>query len=255
MPYKHLFSLIAAVPYIRIMRKGFALWMVLLVSMSVHAGDTISVKLKVTDLYTNFKLGGVSVINQQAGVTLATDMEGVVDIKGDKGTGLFLFYPGYRTTRLILTDSAGKKSYNMYIAIEPLSASLNQPVVIKAPKTLEDIEAERKKLGITPRELQKPEVVFTSPITALYDILSNRAKERDKLREQIAEDDKRRIFKELLLYYNENGLMDLPEEYFEDFITYCNLPTDYLKVSTDYEITKTVIGLYKRYGLDRGFIK
>jgi hypothetical protein len=237
------------------MSKVAVLALFVLISVSVHAGDTISVKLRVTDLYTNTKLGGVSVINQLAGVTLATDAEGMVDLQGDKGTTLFLFYPGYKTTRYILTDSAGKKSYNMYIAIEPLSASLNQPVVIKAPKTLEDIEAERKKLGITPRELQKPEVVFTSPITALYDILSNRAKERDKLRQQMAEDDKRRIFKELLYYYNENGLMDLPEEYFEDFITYCNLPSDYLKVSTDYEITKTVIDLYKRYGLDRGFIK
>ena len=237
------------------MRSLVLLVFIMVLGMAAKADDTISVRLRVTDLYSKTKLGGVSVINQQTGITLATDADGIVDLIGPKGEPLFLFYPGYRTARFTLTDSAGKENYNLYIAIEPLSFTLNQPVVIKAPKTLEDIEAERKKLGITPRELERPEIVFTSPISALYDILSNRAKERDKLRQQMAEDDKRRIFKELLRYYNENGLMDLPEEYFEDFITYCNLPTDYLKVSTDYEITKTVIGLYKRYGLDRGFIK
>lgn len=232
-----------------------ALILGLMCCIVVYASDTISVKLNVTDLYTKTKLGGVSIINQQSGITLATDANGSAMVEGTKNEPLFLFYPGYKTTRFVLTDSSGKANYVLNISIEPLTATLNQPVIIKAPKTLEQIEEDRKKLGITPRELQRPEIVFTSPISALYEILSSRAKEREKLKEQMADDDKRRIFKELLRFYNENGLTDLPEEYFDDFITYCNLPTDYLKTSTDYEITKTVIGLYKRYGLDRGFIK
>ncbi len=86
-------------------------------------------------------------------------------------------------------------------------------------------------------------------------MLSSRAKERETLKRQIEDDDRRKIFKELLHFYNENQLIDLPEEYYDEFITYCNLPTDFIKYSTDYEITKTIIGLYKRYGLDKGFIK
>lgn len=221
---------------------------------SSFASDTITVKLNITDAYTKAKLSGVSIINPQSGYTLASDGGGVATIQIPKNEQLFLFYPGYRTTRFSLADSTGKNA-TLNIALEPLTATLNQPVVIKAPKTLEDIEAERKKLGITPRELERPEIVFTNPIGALYDMLSSRAKERETLKRQIEDDDRRKIFKELLHFYNENQLIDLPEEYYDEFITYCNLPTDFIKYSTDYEITKTIIGLYKRYGLDKGFIK
>lgn len=234
--------------------------MFLFVSMLLFRGlyaadDTVTIKLNITDSYSKAFLSGVSIINPQSGYTFATDGRGTATIQIPRSEQLFLFYPGYRTTRFSVADSAAKKSYTLNIAIEPMTATLNQPVIIRAPKTLEDIEAERKKLGITPRELERPEIVFTSPISALYEILSSRAKERETLKRQMEDDDRRRIFKELLRFYNENGLTDLPEEYFDEFISYCNLPTDFLKYSTDYEITKTVIGLYKRYGLDKGFIK
>lgn len=221
----------------------------------LFANDTITIKLNITDSYSKARLSGVSIINPQSGYTLASDGSGTATIQVPKSEQLFLFYPGYKTTKFSLSDSAANAVYTLNIALEPLTATISQPVIIKAPKTLEDIEAERKKLGITPRELERPEIVFTNPIGALYDVLSSRAKERETLKRQIEEDDRRKIFKELLYFYNENKLIELPEEYFDEFITYCNLPTDFIKHSTDYEITKTIIGLYKKYGLDKGFIK
>ena len=110
-------------------------------------------------------------------------------------------------------------------------------------------------MGITPRELERPELSFTSPISALYELLSNRAQEREKLKKQMKEDERARIFKELLRYYNENGLIDLPEEYFDDFDRYCNLPPDFIKTASDYDITKTIIGLYQKYSRLNGIIK
>lgn len=217
--------------------------------------DTVKIKATVFDSYTNRTLSGVSIINSKSSVTIPTDNKGFFETIVKKQDELFLFYPGYRTTKFSVKDSVSKNEYVLKLNLEPLSTGLSQPVIIRSPKTLEQIEEDRKKLGITPKELERPEISFTSPISALYEILSGRAQEREKLKTQIAEDDRRKIFKELLNFYNENQLIDLPESHYEAFINYCNLPLDFLKYSSDYEITKTVITLYNKYGRESGIIK
>ncbi len=217
--------------------------------------DSLKVTVTVLDSYTKRPMSGVSVINPKTSLTLSTDARGEVQPDMSHHDTLFLFYPGYKTVRFSLGDSLTKKEYALRFSLDPLVTGLSQSVIIKAPKTLEQIEEDRKKMGITPRELDRPELSFTSPISAIYELLSGRAKEREKLKEQMKDDEFRKIFKELLRYYNENGLTDLPERNFEEFITYCNLPPDFLKYSTDYEITKTVIGLYNKYGRESGIIK
>lgn len=217
--------------------------------------DTVTIQVTILDSYTLRPLAGVSLINPKSAITLSTDGRGYVAEKIMRNDTLFLFYPGYRTAKFSVSDSAVKSEYVLRFVLEPMSIGLNQPVIIRAPKTLEQIEEERKKLGITPKELERPEVSFTSPISALYEMLSSRAREREKLKSQIKEDDRRRVFKELLNYYNENGLIDLPEENYEEFINYCNLPLEYLKYHSDYEITKTVIDLYYKYGKLSGVVK
>lgn len=228
----------------------------LAVSVLQAQKDTVLLKLYVYDGITQKGVSGVSIINPNGSLTQATDTRGLANLRIYKTDTLFLFYPGYRTTKFMITDTARRTEYSLNISIEPLSTGLNQAVIIKAPKTLEQIEEERKKLGITPKELDRPIIQpFTSPISALYEILSNRAQEREKLKSQIKEDDRRRIFKELLNYYNENELIDLPEKYYDEFIDYCELPLEFLKYSTDYEITKTVIDKYKKYSRMSGIVK
>ncbi|MDB5283126.1 MAG: hypothetical protein JWO06_2201, partial [Bacteroidota bacterium] len=218
--------------------------------------DTVVIKITVTDSYTKKPMAGVSIIDQKSSITFATDAKGYVQDNIHKGDILFLFYPGYKTMQFTVADSALKQQYTLHFQMEPLSTGLNQGVTIRGAKSLPKIEEERRKLGQTPKELQRPEInPFTSPISALYEILSARAKEREKLKKQIVEDDRRKIFKELLDYYNENHLIDLPKDHYEDFINYCNLPLDFLKYNTDYEITKTVVTLFGKYSRVSGLVK
>lgn len=210
--------------------------------------DTVTIRGNVIDSYTRQPVSGVSIIDPKSNYPRVTDNRGAFYFTILKTDTLFLFYPGYKTAKFSVSDSVLKKEYALLLYIEPLNTGLNQSVVIKPNKTLEDIEAERRKLGTTPKELDRPIIEpFTSPISALYELLSGRAQEREKLKKQIIEDDRRKIFIELLKYYNESGLIDLPEEHYEQFINYCNLPLDFLKYNTDYEITKTVIDAYKKY--------
>ncbi len=237
------------------MRFWFSVF-ILLTGLVLHAQtDTVTIHLTVYDSYSMRPLSGVSVINPKLNYSLVSSKGGTITERILKRDTLFLFFPGYRTAKFSVSDSTYKPDYYLRLALEPITATLNQPVIIKAPKTLEEIEEDRKKLGITPKELERPQMSFTSPISALYEMLSGRAQERETLKRQIKEEDKRKIFRELLRYYNENGLIDLPESDYEEFITYCNLPLEFIKYNSDYEITKTIVGLYNKYGRDTGLIK
>ena len=222
---------------------------------AIAQSDTVRVKGSIADSYTKRAVSGLSIINPKNSTTIATDNKGYFETTINRSDTLFLFSPGYRTTRFTVSDSAKKSVYILHLVIEPMTTGLEQGVVIKASKSLEQIQKEREAMGRTPAELNRPPVVVTSPISALYEYLSGRAKEREKLKSQIKDDERRRIFKELLVYYNENGLIDLPEKYYDNFIDYCNLPVEFLKYSSDYEITKTIVTQYNKYGLHNGLIK
>jgi hypothetical protein len=238
--------------------KYLALLSMIFVGSHIIAQTPQPVKLKgyVYDLYTNKPMRGVSVINPKSGFTYGTDGTGHFEIEINKTDTLFLFCPTYKTIKFSVSDSALHYVYELNLAIEPVSQTTSSAIVIVAPKTLEEIEEERRKLGQTPKELERGEISpFTSPISAIYEMLSQRSKQKEHLKEQIKEDDRRRIFKELLRYYNENALIDLPEENYEDFINYCNLPLEFLKYESDYTITKTIMDAYNKYALNNGLIK
>ena len=245
--------------YIRGMRIAQALLVFLLVFSTLSSfsqADTVTLKVTVTDAFTKKPMAGVSVIDQKSSITYATDGKGFVEDQIHKSDILFLFYPGYHTVQFSVKDSVFKTRYVLHLFMEPLSTGLSGSVNIKGTKSISKIEEERRKLGTTPKELQRPEInPFSSPISALYEILSARAKEREKLKKQIVEDDRRKIFKELLNYYNENHLIDLPKDHYDDFINYCNLPLDFLKYNSDYEITKTIVTLYGKYSRLSGLVK
>lgn len=233
----------------------FVLLLFILPGIAFSQTDTVRLKGSIYDNFTKRALVGVSIVNPKSSITVATDSKGYFDVLIHRTDTLFLFMPGYHTTRFSVVDSTPKSLYFLHLAIEPLSTGLNQAVVIKAPKSLEEIEAERRKMGITPKELDRPAVVITSPISALYEYFSGMARQREKLKAQMKDDETRRIFKELLNYYNENGLIDLPEKNYDEFIDFCNLPADFLKSSSDYEITKTIVTMYNKYGRQSGLIK
>ncbi len=228
----------------------------LLIAVNTFAQtDTVRIKGSIADSYTKRAVSGVSIINPKSSASVATDSKGYFEATINRTDTLFLFLPGYRTTKFSVTDSVNKDIYILHLVIEPMSTGLNRDVVIKAPKTLEQIEEDRKKLGLTPKELDRPDLVITSPISALYEMFSGHARQREKLKGQIKEADRRKIFKELLNYYNANGLIDLPEKNYEEFIDFCDLPIEFLKYNSDYEITKTIISQYNKYGRQSGLIK
>jgi hypothetical protein len=231
------------------------LMMALLQADAQVVPGTVRVNGTVIDLYFKTPVSGVSVINPKNGQSYVTDAHGTFSISCGKRDTLFLFLSGYQTMRFSMADSVAKDTYYPTFEFDRLRTTASRDVIVRPKPKLTDIEKERQNLGKIPKELQQPEVSFTSPISALYEMLSGRAKERTKLREQIQDDERRRIYKELFNYYKDEKLFDLPDEYYDEFITYLGLPVDFLKYNSDYTITKTVLDAYKKYGFEKGFIK
>ncbi len=231
------------------MERALALFVLLAApGLLFSQSDSVKITLSIIDSYTKRPMPYVSIINPKSSATVTTDGKGIWEQNIRRQDTLFIFYPGYKSGRFSLAGLAEQKEYKLNIEMTPLQVTLGHDVVIKAPKTLEQIEAERKKLGITPKELEKPNVdPLVSPISAIYEALSARAKEREKLKGQIEADERDKVFKELLNYYNERKIIDLPEDHYIDFIKFCNLPTEFLKNHTDYEIMKTITTYYKKY--------
>lgn len=235
-------------------KKGLAA-LFLLCSLIVNAQEKIKVSGVIIDENDKKPIVGLSIILPNSGLSYTTDEKGTFSLYCHQSDDIFFFMPGYKTARISFKDSLVQGEFQVSLSINRLMGTISKPVIIRPNKTLAQIEEERKKLGEIPRELQKVEVAWTSPISALYELLSDRAKEKAKLREQMVEDQRRRIYKELFGYYNEAKLMDLPEEYYEEFIDYLGLPVAFLKDNTDYEITRVVLAQYRKFGYEKGFIK
>ena len=217
--------------------------------------DTVTIKVTLYDGTSKKPLSGVNIINPKSSTTASSDAKGFVQTSILKRDTLFLFCPGYRIHQFSVADSALKKEYHLQLFMEPLTMTTSHDLVIKAPKTLEQIEEERSHLGITPKELERDKIYPSSAISALYDLLSHREKEKEKLKGQIAADDRNKVFKELLNYYNDKQIIDLPADHYDDFIRFANLPTEFLKNHSDYEIMKTVKTLYEKYSRLSGLVK
>jgi hypothetical protein len=217
--------------------------------------DTVKINMTIYDGGTKKPLSGVNVINPKSSTTASTNASGFVQVTATKRDTIFLFCPGYRIRQYSAADSAPKKEYRVQLTVEPLTITTSHDLVIKAPKTLEQIEEERNHLGITPKELERDKIYPSSPISALYDMFSKREKEKETLKKQIAVEDRNKVFKELLNYYNEKKIIDLPADHYDDFIRFANLPTEFLKNHSDYEIMKTVKTLYDKYARLSGLVK
>lgn len=215
----------------------------------------VTISGRIIDADSKRDLSSVSIIYPKNGVTYISAHDGTFSFSAEKQDTFFLFLPGYQTIRFSVSDSIAKERYALFFTMEPLYAE-SKPVIIRPKKGLDKIEEDRKKLGETPRELDPPKIEpFTSPISAIYDLLSDDTRQKKKLRTQIIEDNRRKLFYSLFDFYRENKVVDIPEEYYDNFIDFMNLPIEFLKYNTDYEITKTVVEQYKRYARFSGIQK
>ena len=106
---------------------------------SFSQSTKVKIKLSVFDGYSRRALAGVNIIDPKISETFATDGSGYTEHQIYQRDTLFVFFPGYKTIQVSVADSAVKSEYALFIFLSPFAIGLHD-VVVKAPKTLDQIE-------------------------------------------------------------------------------------------------------------------
>lgn len=122
-----------------------------------------------------------------------------------------------------------------------------QTAVIKPLKSVQQIKEERANLALKETHTLTGVDVLQSPITALYERFSKKAKQHEKIEGLIHIDKQRKILKELLRLYVAYEVIDLKDDEFDDFIVFLNISEDFLKTSSDLELIDFIKGKFEHF--------
>ena len=181
-----------------------------------------------------------------------TDVAGKFVLYINKKDSVKLFVQGYKTLKLYLGDSALRKEYFVKLKLAPIASVMGKAVLIRGAKNIKQIEVDISHLGEVPHELETPDIGMTSLISLLYDQFSKQGRNREKLKEQMFENNRRLVLNELYRFYNYNDIIKLPERYFEDFTNFHHLPVEFFQNNTYYDISVTIKAYYKKYAAAKG---
>ncbi|MDQ3046249.1 MAG: carboxypeptidase-like regulatory domain-containing protein [Bacteroidota bacterium] len=229
--------------------KSSLLFCVLLAGFSSGAQTTgdITISGQVYDKESKLPLPKLMVINKRTNNGYFADAEGKFTIKAKQTDTIMFSAVGFHLKKICLKDSAYRPMYNVFIPLEKLSFTLKE-VSVFAPRTLKEIDKEILGLDSSKAYSHYNNInPLASPITYLYERFSKFGKSKQKVAEWENEDLKEDILKELFRLYIKNDIMELNEEEFEAFITYCNLSESFIKNATQFELVMAIKGKYESF--------
>jgi len=185
------------------------------------------------------------VVNRTSGKGVFGSPDGSFSVLVNDSDVVSLSVKGYLPVSFII-ESNRDCQYKVHKYIE-LKTQEIQSVIITPLKSLEDIKAERQGLAMREtREVTGLEVL-QSPITALYQTFSKKEKNKRWIAEQEFKDDQRRVVQELLRLYVAYDIVSLTNDEFDEFISFLNINSDFLKTATEMELVTFVKDKYFHY--------
>lgn len=154
---------------------------------------------------------------------------------------------GYNGFRICLRDSVLRSEYKVRIGLR-MRVQQVQTVTIYPLKELEQIKKERENLGVKFNyQVERPLEMAASPITALYERFSRRGQSMKLVAELENQDRQREVMKDLFRLYVKADIIELEEEEFDKFIIYLNLPEEFLRTASDYDLVAAVKSRYVQF--------
>lgn len=185
------------------------------------------------------------VINKTSGRGVFGQPNGYFSVYVRPGDKIALSTKGYPVYEFIATADKDCQNH-IYAIIERIPQEIEQ-VVVRPLKTLEQIKEERQALSQRETRLVTGVNVLESPITALYQAFSKKEQNKQWIAEQQYKDDQRRIVKELLRLYVAFDIIELPEETFDDFITFLNIDENFIKTASEMELVLFIKDKYDHF--------
>lgn len=195
----------------------------------------------------------MAVINKRTNTGVYADAEGKFSISAYQTDTLLFSIIGYNSKKVCLKDSVPKKEYYIEIEMHKLQYTLKE-VSVFGTRSLNDIDKDIAKLDSTRRYRNYHNINgLESPITYLYERFSKFGKSKQKVAEWENEDLKRDILKDLFRVYIKNDIIDLSEEDFDAFITYCNLSEEFIKTASQFELVMAIKGKYAAFSASKDY--
>jgi hypothetical protein len=192
------------------------------------------------------------VVNRRTGTGHAFMPGATFRIQGLKTDTFLVTAGGYEFVRFCYADSAERPAYYEKVGLTIKTNQLNA-VTIFPVKDLQTIKQDRQSLGVKPTGItQGPVDAISSPITFLYERFSREGQSKALVAELENRDRINAVLKDLFRTYNRAGVMNLPEADFDAFILYLNMPEQYLKTATDYQLAVTIKQRYDQFMYARG---
>ncbi len=190
----------------------------------------------------------VMVINKSGGNGTYVGIDGSFGISIKKNDTLMFAYTGYKTSKICFKDSLPKNEFFLAIKLDRLSYQLKE-ITIYPIKRLSDVQKEIDQLESRKKRISQLEGAdaYQSPITALYERFSRMEQSKRKVAEMENEDMKRDVLKDLFRIYIKYDIIDLSDEQFDDFITYCDLSDSFILTVSQYELVEGIKARYNKF--------
>jgi hypothetical protein len=208
----------------------------------------IIVEGRVYDIeYPKLSLEHLMIISRQKNRGIFADSDNRFSIKIQSNDTLLISASGYELKKISFRDSMPRERYIVNIPVKKLVVEL-KGITIDRKRELKEIEDDIAKLGYSPKDFRLHGTdAWMSPITALYEEFSKKARARRQVAEWMNRDNRNTLLKELFRYYERAGLMQLPEDRYDDFITYLNFTDEQLQRFSQYDLAVYIRNRYYHF--------
>ncbi|MCK6641418.1 MAG: hypothetical protein L6Q81_15155 [Bacteroidia bacterium] len=187
------------------------------------------------------------VVNKRTGTGHAFLPGGNFSINGMKTDTFLVTSGGYNHVKFCFADSVYRAEYRVRVGLSMRVNELN-PVTVFPVKDLKVIRQDRQNLGVQPtRTTEGVTDAVSSPITFLYERFSREGQSKALVAELENRDRTNAVLKDLFRTYNRAGVINLPENDFDAFIAFLNMPEAYLKNASDYELAVTIKQRFEQF--------
>lgn len=222
----------------------------LLLALAANAQvPEITIRGKVVDLTGGYAITGALVVQESQLRGTFSDGNGMFTIQVAKTDTVVVSLMGYKSQKLCYADSAGTM-FDVEVRL-PQKIYAIKAVTVRPLKTFEEIERDKSKLGSNQLPKTKPVEAISSPITFLYERFSKYERNKRRIAELRDLEDKKDLLKDLFRIYVKADIIDLDEEEFDDFILFMNLSDDFIKNSSQYDLTQYIKVKFDEYMLKR----
>jgi len=230
---------------LKIFKLLFLLLCLVASSFSKAQCDRVLVQGRVIDSLRPQSFYNLMVINKSFGKGIFGQPDGRFSIVANPNDVIALSTKGYPIYQFVATPDSNCQCH-VLAYIEGLPQEI-QEVIIRPLKTLEQIKEERASLAMRETKLVSGINILQSPITALYQAFSKKEQNKRWIAEQEYKDNQRKVVQELLRLYVAFDIINLSEEEFDDFISFLNIDSDFLKTATEMELIVYIKDKYDHF--------